>query len=156
VIQDAEILTQRLTTATGLAIVIGASRDILDHIQQVASGFTEPGNGCAFTLAATAARRGCYALNAARSLPDDAGGAELPVCLYVGEEQAAHVLAMLAGLVRRRLAQACDQATDRDDLRACGAGVGAAAEARALLLTAEDEARYSTMSLTTVGRLFPS
>ena len=154
-IQDAEILTQRLITATGLAIVLGTSRDTLDHIQQVASGFTEPGNGCAFTLAAAAARRGCYALNAARSMPDDAGCAELPVCLYDGDEQAAQVLATLAGLVRRRLAQACGQAADRDDLRACGAGAGAAAEARALLLTAEGEARYSTMSLTTVGSPFP-
>jgi hypothetical protein len=84
-------------------------------------------------------------------MPDDAFSAELPVCVYDGEEQTANVLAMLAGLVRRRLAQAAD----RDDLRACGAGAGAAAEARALLLTAEGEARYSTMSLTTVGRPFP-
>jgi hypothetical protein len=137
---DTEILQQRLTTATALPTVLDASWDIFDFIQQVASGFSGPDGGWAFTQAGAAARRGRYALSAARSMPDDPCADGLPVCVFDGQAQAAHVLAALAGLVRRRLTRACGQVTDHDDLRACGAGAGAAAEAYALLLTAGGDA----------------
>lgn len=132
---DTDILLHRLTAATALPTILDASWNIFDLIQQVASGFSGPGDGWAFTQIDAAACRGRRALSAARSLPDDMCDDEPPMRVFVSHDQAARVLAALASLVRLRLTQACQRATDRDDLRACGAGAAAAAEAHALLVT---------------------
>lgn len=117
---DTDILGKRLVMATALSAVLEVSWDILDLIQQIASGFSDLDDGWAFTQAGAAARRGCYALNVAHSLPDDRCDDELPMCVFDGQGQAARALAALAGLVRLKLTQACCQATDQDDLRVLG------------------------------------
>jgi hypothetical protein len=59
---DTDILEKRLVMATALSAILEVSWDILDLIQQIASGFSGPDDGWAFRQTGAAARRGCYAL----------------------------------------------------------------------------------------------